>query len=114
MNLPEITNNNFDEIFNEFARIVLLIIDKHTPVKKFSRKQKNLLKKLLITKAILISITKKRVLFETHFLNDNNSQKSFYKQYLNKLIKIKTISKKLYFEKELLTTEKTSKKLGIL
>ena len=38
MNLPEITNNNFDKIFNEFARIVLLIIDKHTPVKKFSRK----------------------------------------------------------------------------
>ena len=56
---------------------------------------------MLITKAILISITKKRVLFETHFLNGNNSQKSFYKKYLNKLTKIKTISKKLYFEKEL-------------
>ena len=44
MNLPEISNNNFDEIFNEYTRIVLQIIDKHAPIKKFSRKQKKLLK----------------------------------------------------------------------
>ena len=67
MNLSKITNDNFYEIFNEFTCIVLLIIDKHAPVKNFSCKQKNLLKKSLITKAISISITKKRVLFETHF-----------------------------------------------
>ena len=39
MNLPKITNNNFDIIFNEFTRIVLQIIDRHAPIKKFSRKQ---------------------------------------------------------------------------
>ena len=44
---------------------------------------------------------KKRVLFKTHYINGNNSQKSYYKQYLNRLTKIKTISKKLYYEKEL-------------
>ena len=72
---------------------------------------------MLITKVILISITKKRVLFETHFLNGNNSQKSFYvllciitEQYLNKLTKIKTISKKLYFEKELHNNRENLKK----
>ena len=44
MNLPKITNDNFDEIFNKFIHVVLQIIDKHAPVKKFSHKQKNRLK----------------------------------------------------------------------
>ena len=92
---------NFDVIFNEFIRIALQIIDRHTSIEKFSRRQKKLLKKPWITKAILVSIRKKRVLFKTHYVNGNNSQKSYFKQYLNKLTKIETISKKLYFEKEL-------------
>ena len=45
MILPRTTNNNFDVIFNEFTRIVLQIIDRHAPIKKFSRNQKKLLKK---------------------------------------------------------------------
>ena len=101
MNLRNTTNNNFDVICNEFTRIVLHIIDRHAPIKKFTRRQKKLLKKPWITKAILASIKKIRVLFKTRYVNGNNSQKSFYKQYLDKLTKIKTISKKLYFEKEL-------------
>ena len=56
VNLLKITNNNFDEIFNEYTCIVLQIIDKHAPVKNFSRKQKKLLKKPWITKTILVSI----------------------------------------------------------
>ena len=92
---------NFDVIFNEFIRIALQIIDRHTSIEKFSRRQEKLLKKPWITKAILVSIRKKRVLFKTHYVNGNNSQKSYFKQYLNKLTKIETISKKLYFEKEL-------------
>ena len=32
MNLPKITNKNFDVIFNEFTRIVLQIIDRHAPI----------------------------------------------------------------------------------
>ena len=44
MNLLNTTNNNFDVIFNEFTRIVLQIIDRHAPIKKFSRRQKKLLK----------------------------------------------------------------------
>ena len=58
MNLPNTTNNNFDVIFNEFTRIVLQIIDRHAPIKKFSRRQKKLLKKPWIIKAILVSIKK--------------------------------------------------------
>ena len=58
MNLPEITNNKFNELFNEFTHIVLQVIDKHAPVEKFSRKQKKLLKKPWITKTILVSIKK--------------------------------------------------------
>ena len=65
---------------------------------------------MLITKAILVSITKKRVLFETHFLDNDNSQKSYYKQYFYKLPKIKTISKTLNFEKELHNNRENLKK----
>ena len=100
MNLPKITDNNFDVIFNESRRIFLQIIHRYAAIKIFSCKEKKLLKKPWITKAILVFIKKKRVLFKTHFVNGNNSQKSYYKQYLNRLTKIKTISKKLYFEKE--------------
>ena len=100
VNLPNTTNNNFDVVFNGFTRIVLQITDRHAPIKKISRRQKKLLKKPWITKALLVSIKKKHVLFKMHYVNGNNSQKSYYKQYLNKLTKIKTISKKLYFEKE--------------
>ena len=53
-------------------------------------------------------------MFETHFVNSNNSQKSYYKQYFNKLTKIKTISKKLYFEKNFITTKKIKKTWDII
>ena len=33
---------NFDVIFNEFIRIALQIIDRHTSIEKFSRRQKKL------------------------------------------------------------------------
>ena len=65
INLPKITNNNFDVIFNEFTRIVLQIINRNAPIKKFSRRQKKLLKKRWITKAILVSI-KKNVFWLKH------------------------------------------------
>ena len=42
MNLPKITNNNFDEIFNEFTGIVLQAIDKHGTVMKFFTSKRNL------------------------------------------------------------------------
>ena len=69
MNLPEISNNNFDEIFNKFTCIILQIIDKHALIKKCFLKQKKLLKKPWIAKAILLSIKKKRDLLKAHFLN---------------------------------------------
>ena len=111
ISLPKITNNNFDKIFPEFTRIVLQVIDKHTPVKKFSHKQNKFFKKPWIIKAILVFIKKKHALFKTHFLNENNSQKSYYKQYLNKLTKIKANSKNIYFEKELHNNRKSPKNL---
>ena len=44
MNLPKITNNNFDVIFNEFTRIILQIIDRHAPIKNFFVGKRNCLK----------------------------------------------------------------------
>ena len=39
--LPEISGNNFNSIFDSFSKIIADAIDKHAPVKKVSRKQKN-------------------------------------------------------------------------
>ena len=44
MNLPNTTNNNFDVIFNEFTRVILQIIDRHGPIKKFLVGKRNCLK----------------------------------------------------------------------
>ena len=48
----------------------------------------------------MISIRKKQKLFVTHFLKGNDSQKSFYKQYANKLNNLKYHSKKMYLNRE--------------
>ena len=53
-------------------------------------------------------------MFKTHYVNGNNPQKSYYKQYLNKLMKIKSISKNYIMKKSFISTEIIKKKLGIL
>ena len=53
---PELTKENFNEMFNLFSRTVLTTIDTHAPLKPLSRK---LSQKPWITKGILISIKKK-------------------------------------------------------
>ena len=76
-------------------------IDKHAPLKLFSRRQRRLLKKPWITKGILISIRKKNSMIKSHFINGSESQKFIFRQYSNKLTKIKTASKRNYFKVEL-------------
>ena len=40
-------------------------------------------------------------MFVSHYLNGDSNHKSFFKKYLNKLTKIKALSKKLYFTTKL-------------
>ena len=56
-----------------------------------------------ITKGSFVSIRKKQKLYVTHYLKGNKIQKK-YKTYANKLTKLKTLSKKLYLESEILNS----------
>ena len=82
-------NLSLEQAFQEFVDAVKNVVDKYAPVKIASRKQNRLNKKPWITRGLVISIRKKQKLFVTHFLKGDDSQKSFYKQYANKLNKLK-------------------------
>ena len=76
--LPSITNKNFNEIFNMFVDQIWQVVNKHAPLKKISRKHKRLQKKPWLTTELLSSINMKRKLHKTHFLIGNPVQKIFY------------------------------------
>lgn len=92
---------NFDTCFDDFVSAIKETIDNHAPLKRLSRKEQKLKSKPWLTKGILVSIKCKRRLFKSHFSRGDDLQKAYYKAYSNKLTKIKTLSKKTYFEKEL-------------
>ena len=75
---PELTKESFNEMFNLFSRTVLTTIGTHAPLKPLSRQQRKLSQKPWITKGILISIKKKRVMLKSHFLSDNVDKKKFF------------------------------------
>ena len=94
------SNLSLEQAFQEFVDVVKNVVDKHASVKIASRQQNRLNKKPWITRGLMISIRKKQKLFVTHFLKGNDSQKSLYKQYTNKLNKLKYHSKKMYLSRE--------------
>ena len=105
---PELTKEYFYEMFNLFSRTVLTTIDTHAHLKPLSRK---LSQKPWITKGVLISIKKKRAMFKSHFLSDNDDQKNFFKECTSKLTKIKALSKKSSFTTELKENQKDPRKM---
>ena len=50
-------------------------------------------------------------MFRTHFLNATEIERYHYKTYLNKLTKIKSLLKKLYFQNELRKSHKDPHKM---
>jgi len=75
-----------------------LVIDKHVPIVKACRKQKRILQNPWLTKGLLVSIKQKQKLHRTCKSHRNLLDISFYKQYSNKLTRVKKLLKKLYFE----------------
>ena len=69
--LPSITNENFNKIFDMFVDQIRQVVNKLAPLKKVSRKHKRLQKKPWLTAELLSSINMKRKLYKTHFLNGN-------------------------------------------
>ena len=94
-------NSNYEQAFQKFVHIVKSVVDKHAPLKIATRTQSKLNKKTWITRGLMTSIRKKQKLYKTHFLKGSDSEKSFYRQYANKLNKLKYISKKIYLNREL-------------
>ena len=100
VNLPTITHKNFNDTFEQFTTIIKSTIDKHAPQRKLSRKMRKLKQKHWITKGILTSRKNKQKFYLTRYLNGNITQKRHYKKYANKLTKLKSISKKAFFDNE--------------
>ena len=63
-----------------------------------------------ITKGIFVSIRKKQKLYVTQCFKGNEIQKKFYKTYAKKLTKLKTLTKKLYLESEILNLRQEVRK----
>ena len=100
IHLP-LNTDNFNSLLDIFVNIISETIEKHALVRRLSRKQPKLVKKPLDYKRYLIINSKKNSMFRSHFINGDNLQKHFFRPYLNKLTKIKTLSKKLFYHKEL-------------
>ena len=87
----------FNEHFNDLMNAIIAIIDEHAPMQKISRKQKRIKLNPWLTEGLLSSIKHKQKLYRTHFLKGDSTDKCFYKKYANKLTRVKTLSKKRYF-----------------
>ena len=63
-----------------------------------------------ITKDILVSIQRKQKLFINFFKNGTEIEKILYKTYVNKLSKVKALSKKLHLKKEIINSSHDMRK----
>jgi len=90
------SNNSIDSKFECFIGKIKEIINKNVTMKKLSKSKLKLQLKPWITKGILKSIRYKNKLYKKLCKNNFNDRLKLqqYKTYLNKLTKIKTISKK--------------------
>ena len=98
---PTITLKDLEDSFVKLAKNITEVIDHHAPVLTASRKQKRWQIKPWLTKGLINSIKNKQRLYKTFFLNGNDFKKSYFKNYLNKLIRVKSLSKKLYLKEAL-------------
>ena len=75
-------------------QIVRSAIDLYAPLRQASRRLKRIQSKPWLTKGLLVSIKLKQKLYRSHFLSHDFEKQQFYKQYSNKLNKIKYEAKK--------------------
>ena len=86
----DINLNNFNKVFSDFADLLNNLINYYAPLKKISRRQCKSKLKSWITRGVftLLNIYKGYI-----NLNGSSEQKCYYKEYANKLTKVKLISK---------------------
>ena len=93
--MPDLDCDNVNNSFNRFVNLLRSIIENHAPLKRLFRRQQKLRSKPWLTKGIHISIRNRRTMFRPLFVLGNNSEKTFYRKYSNKLNKIIALSKKI-------------------
>ena len=107
------SKNSINTKFSNLIGKIKEITSKNVPSKKLSKAKLKLKTKPWITKAILKSIKQKNKMYKNLCKNNFNNliKVHEYKKYRNKLTKIKTISKKAYYEKMLKTSDKNTSKI---
>ena len=95
--LNDITADNYNFIFSKFLQIVRSAIDFYAPLRQASPRQKRIQSKPWLTKGLLVSIKRKQKLYRSHFMSHDLEKQQFYKQYSNKLNKIKYKAKKFFY-----------------
>ena len=95
--LPEVDENNFNIVFNDFHDRFTKVLDKNAPFKLLSRKRSKLANKPWISKGILASIRNKQKMYKTHVIGGSEIAKTSYKAYANKLTKVKFLAKNYIF-----------------
>ena len=117
---PSVSQETLDEHFNELLSAISYVIDKHVPVQTATREFKKLQKKTWPTKGIFTSIKTKQSLYKSYFLNGNHFEKNHDKKYsrvaaslvVNKLTRVKNLSKKLYYNDNITNKKIIQKNFG--
>ena len=94
---------DIDSVFESFHSEITHVIDRHVPVKKLSKRESKLQAKPWVTKAIRVSIAKKRLLYKDYLRFRNDYYLAKFKYYRNKLKHLILVSKKLYYKNFFLT-----------
>ena len=89
--------------FESFHSEITHVIDRHVPVKKLSKRESKLQAKPWVTKAIRVSIAKKRLLYKDYLRFRNDYYLAKFKYYRNQWKHLILVSKKLYYKNFFLT-----------
>ena len=105
-----LTNANPEIAFNEFSDSFRKIYETNFPLTKKSSKI-NIIKieSLWMTNCMLNSIKRKNKLYKTHLTKPCKKNEIKYKRYKNKLSHTIKISKKMYYEEQLIKYKRSTK-----
>ena len=78
--LSPLNTDNYYKIFDGSSQTILSTIIIHAPKKELSHREQRLQNKPWLTKGILVSICKRRFMFKSYFLPNNDGQKYFFQK----------------------------------
>ena len=103
--------NDVNSQFDIFHDLLLNKLDDHCPLKSFDLSSKKIIREPWLTKGLLKSQTKQRLLYKNFLLEKSEINELKYKTYRNTLQKIKRKEKQTYYNKHCLQFKSNSKKL---